>query len=173
MAFLNEEHHMTIFAIALTALLFQSPAQAAKPVKVLLKNSAGESVGDAVLTDRAGGVAIALHLKGLTPGEHAPHFHENPKCDGPDFKSAGGHFATAHKMHGQVEGGPHEGDLPNIVVAADGTSKTNLMADHVTLKKGPNSLLKGSAMVIHAKSDDYKSQPAGNAGDRVACGVIK
>jgi Cu-Zn family superoxide dismutase len=151
-------------------------AQATAPVKVELKNGQGASVGTATVTSEMNMVHIALDVKGLTPGQHAIHIHMTPSCEGPAFTSAGGHFNPAGKKHGsQNPEGPHAGDMPNFTVAADGTSKATVMAMGVTLGNGPNSVFAngGTALVIHAGADDMKTDPAGAAGDRIACGVIK
>jgi Cu-Zn family superoxide dismutase len=148
-------------------------------VHVELKDGQGKSVGMAMVTptnnDR--GVKIDLDVQGLPAGEHAVHIHEKAACDGPDFKSAGGHFNPAGKKHGLDSAeGPHAGDMKNFAVGQDGTAKTSVENDRVNMKDGdPNSVFTGggTALVIHAKADDMKSDPAGNAGDRIACGIIK
>ena len=142
--------------------------------KVELKDAQGKAVGSILIWDQGPGVALQLDLHDLTPGEHALHFHQVPKCEGPDFKSAGGHFNPESKKHGfDNPEGHHAGDIRNFTVGADGKAKAKLENSEVTLKDGPHSLLtSGAAIVVHAKADDYKTDPAGNSGDRIACGAI-
>jgi len=139
-----------------------------------LRNAQGQKVGAATLEQTPHGVLITVDLQGLPPGTHAFHIHAVGKCD-PPFKSAGGHFNPTHKHHGILNpAGMHAGDLPNIYVPENGKLKFDVFATAVTLGKGPNSLFDadGSSLVIHAGADDYKSDPAGDAGARLACGVI-
>jgi superoxide dismutase, Cu-Zn family len=136
----------------------------------------GKSIGTATLTQTPSGVQIAATLSGLPPGTHAIHIHALGKCDPPGFTTAGGHFNPDNKQHGMKNpNGAHNGDLPNFDVAADGTANVSLLAAHVTLREGPNSLFHdgGTALVIHANADDYMTDPSGNSGARIACGVIE
>lgn len=168
----------TVAAAVCSALLALAGSRAAaqsRPVKVELKDGQGQSVGTATVTADGAGAKIALDVKGLAAGEHAVHVHQVAKCEGPNFASAGPHFNPEMKKHGlQNPEGAHAGDMNNFVVATDGTSKATVSNAKVSLGDGPTSLFTGggTALVIHAKADDMKTDPAGNAGDRFACGVI-
>jgi|BarGraIncu00222A_1022003.scaffolds.fasta_scaffold68598_1 Cu-Zn family superoxide dismutase len=168
----------TLGALCLTGVAQSS--KSAKPVKkqaVELKDAKGNSVGTATIKSSGNGVEVKLNVKGLPPGEHALHFHQNAKCDAPDFKSAGPHFNPEKKEHGTLNpNGHHAGDMANFTVQANGTSKATVKDAEVVLGTGSesNSLFAngGTALMIHAKADDMKTDPSGNAGDRIACGVI-
>jgi Cu-Zn family superoxide dismutase len=163
----------SLFLGLFLALVALSSSSAAK-TKVELKDAQGKDVGDIIIWDQGPGIALELKLHDLTPGEHAIHFHQAPKCEEPDFKSAGGHFNPEGKKHGfDNPDGHHAGDMKNFTVGANGKAAARLEDNDVTLKDGPHSLLSnGAAIVVHAKADDYKTDPSGNSGDRVACGVI-
>lgn len=162
-------------ALLFAFLGFYFQAQANQVKSVTLIDGKGAEVGTAILKDQISGVEISLDLRNLPSGTKAIHIHEKGDCKGPDFKSAGDHLAPADQKHGKVPGGPHAGDLPNITISQNGKLKTTLKSTLVTLKVNqPNSLLRpeGAALVIHAKADDHRSQPAGDAGDRIACAVL-
>jgi Cu-Zn family superoxide dismutase len=140
-------------------------------------NSNGEPVGSATLTQGPQSVTIAVEVSQLPPGRHGFHIHAIGKCDPPDFQTAGGHFNPFDKKHGlKNPEGPHAGDLPNLEVGPDGKGKIEATVGGLTLgKEGLAVLLdsKGTAVVIHAGPDDEVTDPAGNSGARIACGVIK
>ncbi len=151
-----------------------SAADAAGAVAVLA-NADAQPVGEARFFQEEGGIRVELSATGLTPGKHGVHIHMTGRCDAPDFKSAGGHWNPSGKQHGlENPQGAHFGDMPNLEVSAAGTGKLSYVTTGGTIAGGDNPLLDtdGAAMVIHAGPDDMKTDPAGDSGARVACGVI-
>jgi Cu-Zn family superoxide dismutase len=160
--------------VILTAACSMSTEQASQATAEL-KDKDGKAIGVATFRESSGGVTVDLNVKGLTPGLHAVHVHAVGKCEAPAFTSAGGHFNPAQKKHGyKSPEGAHAGDLPNMLVAKDGTGRFESFTDGMTLKPGATSVFDkdGSALVIHAGVDDNVTDPTGNAGDRAACGII-
>jgi Cu-Zn family superoxide dismutase len=163
-------------AVALIAIA-PCHAQGTQSATASFVNGQGQEIGTAKLLQSSDGVLIEAEIRGLPPGEHAFHIHQKGACDpATNFNSAGGHFAVAGEKHGYLaEDGPHAGDMPNQFAGQDGVLRLHVFNPNVTLGNGEGSLFgpDGTSIVIHAKPDDYQSQPAGNAGDRVACAVIK
>ena len=163
-------------AITVVGLSGMTLYAASKPITVEMKDAKGQSVGTAVISERKqGGVAIKTDFRNLPAGEHALHIHQNAKCDAPAFTSAGGHFNPDMKKHGlDNPEGPHAGDMPNFTAKANGTAKVTIVDPRVNLGDDNHSIFSngGTALMVHAKADDLKTDPAGNAGDRIACGLI-
>ena len=164
---------LAVSAIALSVAALPAAAQTAKAA---FKTADGKDAGSAELVQTTAGVLVKLSVKGLPPGEHAFHIHAVGKCEAP-FTTAGGHFNPGGKKHGMMAAdGLHAGDMPNLHIPADGALVVEVLNPAVTLEKGkPNSLFgpDGTALVVHAGKDDYKTDPTGDAGGRIACAVVQ
>lgn len=161
----------TVLALAAGSAL----AQGGTGASAALKDSAGKDLGTLTLTQQPGGVVLRGELAGLPPGWHAVHIHTAGKCE-PDFAAAGGHFNPGGAKHGLAGHPPHAGDLPNVFADERGQARFETFTHGVTLADGAaNSLFgpNGTSIVVHAKADDYLTDPAGASGDRIACGVVK
>jgi len=170
------KHGILAAALLLASATLVAAEKGPKAARAELKDAQGKAVATAKLKQLKNGVRISLAATGLPAGVHAFHIHAVGKCEAPDFKSAGGHFNPEGKKHGlKNPEGPHAGDMPNITVDAKGKGKATAVNARVTLGEGANSLFHegGTAIVIHEKADDDMTDPAGNAGNRIACGVVE
>jgi superoxide dismutase, Cu-Zn family len=170
----------TLIACCVVAIGIQARSALAQSkngtLVVPILTSKGDSAGTASFKENKAGteLTISLKLKNLPFGDHAVHIHANPVCDAPDFKGAGGHFNPEMKQHGMENPmGHHAGDLPkNISVGEDHNGEATFKVDYLTLAAGAQNSVLGHSIMIHEKADDMKTDPTGNAGNRIACGVI-
>jgi len=152
-----------------------SLAAEAQTAKASLKDASGKDVGQVQFVQTPHGVLLKLAVKGIPAGEHAFHVHAVGKCEAP-FDSAGPHFNPGNHKHGILSGEGHAGDMPNLHVPQSGELSVEVVNSAISLEQGkPNSVFDsdGSSLIVHAKADDYRTDPAGNSGDRIACGVIQ
>jgi Cu-Zn family superoxide dismutase len=159
-------------AIALSACSTEGSSTTER-ADVPMRDAAGRDLGTLTLAPHEGGLMLTGRVQGLPPGTHGIHVHATGRCE-PPFESAGGHWNPTSRQHGtQNPAGPHHGDMPNLVVADDGSAAVNVMTAGGTLG-GEGALLDGdgASVVIHAGADDYRTDPSGNSGDRIACGVV-
>lgn len=164
-----------VIAILAGSAVVAGAAEKGRTAAASLIDAKGKQVGTAQFTEKKGGVEVTVKVSGLAPGKHGFHLHEKGTCDPPGFSTAGAHFNPFGKHHGSRNpSGKHAGDLPNLEVKQDGTAELTALAEEVSLGSGAGSLLRkgGTALVIHAGPDDEKSDPTGNSGDRIACGVV-
>lgn len=168
---------LSLGALALAALPLAASAETAAPaaarsISAPVATADGTALGTVTVSDSASGtLLVTLDLKGVPEGVHAVHIHETGKCDAPDFKSAGGHLAgdKAHGIH--HADGMHPGDLPNVTAGADSIVKAEFFNNYATMDQIMDA--DGAAFIMHVGQDDYTSQPAGDAGGRLACGVFQ
>lgn len=162
--------------LATSATTFaQQPPMVGAGGQVQLWSTTGASVGSATLMNESGGTRLKVTVNGLPPGQHGIHVHETGRCDLPDFMTAGGHFNPTARQHGlKNPQGAHAGDMPNMTVGADGTGTFDALLKDISVTGGTGDVFKqgGTALVIHANADDEMTDPSGNSGGRIACGVI-
>lgn len=177
---------LTIAAATIALASCSHQRSAAGPIgeapSVPLVNTTGQIIGEVRGGDSASGAVLEIDAHGLPPGIHGIHIHDVGLCNPPDFKSAGAHWNPTARQHGEENpNGAHMGDLQNVTVAADGTLKARIVVPGTYLRKagrnakpGAVEILdaNGAAIVIHAQPDDYKTDPSGNSGDRIACAVL-
>jgi Cu-Zn family superoxide dismutase len=159
-----------------TAQENQQATEQQTTAKASMEAASGSNVtGEANFTQENGSVRFVLSVENLTPGEHAVHLHEKGDCSAEDASSAGGHWNPTMKPHGKRDGGGsyHKGDIGNMNVGADGKGSMDMAVEGWTIGGADSTNIVGKSVIIHEKADDFTSQPAGNAGARLSCGVIK
>ncbi|WP_035512781.1 superoxide dismutase family protein [Halalkalibacillus halophilus] len=164
-----------IILIVAIFLLYSCQSEASTSKTIDLINRDGDVIGEATFAEQAEGVEVEVSVVGLSPGFHGIHLHEFPKCDTPSFESAGSHWTVDDAKHGLMHPeGHHIGDMPNLEVKQDGTAMFTYVISEATLREGKGSIYsdEGKSLIIHEDMDDGVSQPAGNAGERIACGAI-
>ena len=165
----------TLAAMLTVAGCLAATQAGAQSANAVLVDPDGKKIGNVALSQLAQGVRIFAEATDLPPGVHAFHIHETGECQPPEFTSAGGHYNPTGEQHGwDNPEGHHAGDLPNVHVRDDGVLAIEYFTDSVTLGEGDTTLFDddGSAIVMHEGADDYQTDPAGDAGSRIACGVI-
>jgi superoxide dismutase, Cu-Zn family len=140
-----------------------------------LRTASGEARGQATVTQAGDGIGVRVEAMNMAPGTYAAHIHTTGRCDPPAFESAGGHWNPTNQQHGRENPqGPHKGDLPNMTIAADGRGSVEFTIPGASVSGGEAAMLDtdGAAMMIHEKADDYRTDPSGDAGARIACGTF-
>jgi Cu-Zn family superoxide dismutase len=151
-----------------------APSDKRRATARLAAASGSQVAGEAVFERKGAAITLRVDISGAAPGTHAAHIHEKGDCSAPDASSAGGHWNPTVEEHGRWDHDPfHLGDLGNIEVGADGTGSLSLETELWELGTGAPNDIVGKAVIVHAAADDFKTQPTGNAGGRIACGVIR
>jgi Cu-Zn family superoxide dismutase len=162
-------HALLLFAF--TSTVAAQPRADGGPATADIKDAKGQTVASAELTGGAKGIVVRLRFKAAPVGERAFHIHAVGQCEPPTFQSAGSHLNPGNMAHGLLsDKGAHEGDLPNVHIPSGGTTDVELFVEGLQMSGVLDA--DGAALVLHAKPDDYRTDPSGNAGDRIACGVI-
>jgi Cu-Zn family superoxide dismutase len=172
---MSRKINIVAFVGVLSLLSYTATSEAQNQARADIKDAGGKSIGTASLRETKDGVLITADIKALSQGLHAVHIHSVGKCEGPAFTSAGGHFNPLNKKHGlKNPDGPHAGDLPDLYVNKDGVGRYAALMESISLGDSASSIFDadGSSIVIHTTADDNMTDPAGNSGDRIACGVI-
>lgn len=161
-------------ALAADALAaMAADAAALRATATLEPRSKSKAKGTVAFEEVPDGVQIVVEAEGLTPGEHGFHVHEKGDCSAPDAESAGAHFDPTKQPHGAPDApARHAGDFGNLTAGADGKAQTTIVMKGITIADGPTSIV-GKGFIVHEQADDFKTQPTGDAGGRVACGVIQ
>jgi Cu-Zn family superoxide dismutase len=163
---------LSLSLLTLAACMTASSGGSAPQATVSLASSAGDVRGSARIADGANGLQVSVAAKGLPAGTHGVHLHTTGRCDAPDFASAGGHWNPTARKHGRNNpDGAHHGDLPNIEIGPDGRGRLSFTVPSATLSQLMDQ--DGAALVVHATADDYRTDPSGNSGSRIACGIVK
>lgn len=172
---MDRKLHIMALAGILFVLIHAVSAHAQNQARADIKNAEGKSVGTAFLRETKDGVLMTVNVDGLPEGLHAVHVHSVGKCEGPAFTSAGPHFNPMNKQHGlKNPAGPHAGDLPDMYVEKNGAGRYEVLVDSIRLGSGERSVFDtdGSSIIVHVTADDNITDPTGNSGDRIACGMI-
>lgn len=151
------------------------PIKVAEVVETDLLDAQGASKARATLKQQNGSVRVTVSAASMAPGVYAAHVHTTGRCDAPDFTTAGGHWNPTAKQHGRDNpAGAHLGDLPNLQIGANGRGSVSFVIEKAGLNDGPNPMLDadGAAVMIHAAADDYRTDPSGSSGARIACGIV-
>jgi len=171
----NAKALLIVMAACASGCVSQGAPKASAGMQISLNDAAGATRAVATLRERSGGVLVRIDARQIAAGAYGAHIHTTGRCDAPDFASAGPHWNPTGQQHGRENPqGAHLGDLPNLVVGADGRGRVEFLIAGATLTRGAQAMLDadGAAVVVHAAADDNRTDPSGNSGARIACGVV-